>query len=597
MILFDGAREEIQDCLRSALLGMAGDGDWGAITLEIPPDLSLGDFSFPAFRLAKLMRRPPQAIAKEMAEKIAALPQAAGRYEVDTAGAYVNFRVKRGLLLGDVLDELLLSGRDLAGRPVRDDSPVIVEFSSPNVAKPFNIYHLRSTMIGNCLVRVFQARGRRTIAINHLGDWGTQYGALAVAYAKWGDDEELARSGIAYLVELYVRINKAMETDPALLELSRQYFARLERGDEEVQKVWRKFVELSLSEFRRVYDRLDVKFDYFMGESSYVAQVPALEEELGRKDLLRESEGAEIVDLEAWGMPPCIIRKADGSTIYASRDLAAALYRFDKFGFGKCVYVVGGEQKLHFAQVFKVLELMGRGWSANCVHVGFGLYRFKDAKMSTRKGNFITMEAVLDAAVERALQLVREKNSELSNEECLRLAEIVGTGAVVYNDLSTDRGSDVHFDLDRVLDFNGTTGPYVQYAHTRCLSILRNAPPALMEGVNVSDLMSLSAPPGAFKRLAADAKEKLRESEELDLVRVLARLPLVLDRVLDEYRPSLLAEYLIDVTRVFNVFYAAHKVLGNEETVTRARLALVLATQRVLLRGLNLLGMRAPERM
>jgi arginyl-tRNA synthetase len=471
------------------------------------------------------------------------------------------------------------------------------------VAKPFNVYHLRGTMIGNSVTRIYRARGWKTISINHLGDWGSQYGTLAVAYEKWGDDAELDKRGIEYLVELYVRINKEMENNDALKAQTREAFAKLEKGDKKLHALWEKFVELSLREFKATYARLNVSFDHYWGESFYMDKVPALEASLEKKKLLVESQGAMVVDLEKYEMPPCIVRKADGSTIYATRDLAAAIYRHDKFNFDKMVYIVGGEQKLHFAQVFKVLELMGNEWAKSCTHIGFGLYRFKDAKMSTRKGNFVTMDAVLDHAYERVLKIMEEKAAasenpvKMSQEEREKAAEIIGSGAIIFNDLSTDRNSDVNFDLDRVCDFEGETGPYIQYAHTRCLGILRNAPAELLKGVDVSKLSSLETPQPGFETLAKSARAKLTTNEELDLIRILGRLPIALDQVLDTYRPSVLATYLIDVTKIFNAFYRAHKVLVDDAELARARLALVLATQRTLLKGVTLLGMRVPERM
>jgi arginyl-tRNA synthetase len=589
MMLFDAVRQEIFAEIQAVLAAM-GATDAAELVLEIPPEQKLGDFAFPAFRLAKALRKAPPVISKEIVEKLQANSKLAAKYEILTAGPYVNFRVKREVLLKEVLGGLLLSGDRLGEKNVAERPNVVLEFSSPNVAKPFNIYHLRSTMIGNCLHRIYNVRGFKSVAINHLGDWGSQYGTLAVAYEKWGDDRELEKRGIEYLVELYIRINKDMENDPALVATTREYFSRLERGDEKIKVLWQKFVALSIDEFKRTYARLNVEFDHFWGESFYIDKVPALEKQLQDKKLLVESEGAHVVMLGD-DMPPCIIRKKDGSTIYATRDLAAAIYRQEKFHFSKCVYVVGGEQKLHFAQVFKVLELMGFSWAKNCIHVPFGLYRFKDQKMSTRKGNFVTMEAVLDHAVERVEQIMSEKaaSTERSDrqerpftaEERAKAAEIIGSGAIIFNDLSTDRNTDVNFDLERVLDFEGETGPYIQYAHTRCLSILRNSQ---------ADKIGLDG-------LYASAQSRLKEVEEIDLIRMLARLPLILDSVLADHRPSLLATYLIDITKSFNTFYRAHKVLVDDQELARARLALVVATQRTLLKGLTLLGMRVPDRM
>lgn len=592
-MLFDVARHEIFDQIKASL-GADLPND---VNLEIPPEMKMGDFAFPTFKLAKALRKAPPVIAKELHEKLSANSALAAKYDMVVAGPYVNFTVKREVLLKEVLGSVLLSGSKLAERQLANPPVAIMEFSSPNVAKPFNIYHIRGTMIGNSLHRVYTARGFKTVSINHLGDWGTQYGTLAVAYEMWGDDQELDKRGIEYLVELYVRINKEMETDETLKVKAREYFARLEKGDAKITAYWKKFVELSIKEFKVTYERLNVEFDHYWGESMYVDKTDALVKFLRDKKLLVESDGAQVVMLEEHNMPPCIILKADGSTIYATRDLAAAIYRKEKFNFDRMIYVVGGEQRLHFQQVFKSLELAGFEWSKNCTHVDFGLYRFKDAKMSTRKGNFVTLEAVLDHAVDRVKQIMADKNSQMSETERERAAEVIGVGAVIYNDLSTDRNTDVNFDLEKVVDFEGETGPYIQYAHTRCLGILRNAPAELTGGIEVAKLLDLAAPQPAFAKLATAAQSKLSETEELDLIRTLAKLPNVLDQVVDSNRPSTLATYLIDITKAFNQFYRAHKVLVDEQELARARLALVLATQRTLLKGLSLLGMRVPERM
>lgn len=592
-MLFDVARHEIFDQIKTAL-GADLPHD---VNLEIPPEMNMGDFAFPTFKLAKALRKAPPIIAKELHEKLSANAVLSSKYDMVVAGPYVNFTVKRDVLLKDVLESLLLSGSRLAEKQLPNPPVAIMEFSSPNVAKPFNIYHIRGTMIGNSLYRVYTARGFNTVSINHLGDWGTQYGTLAVAYEMWGDDQELDKRGIEYLVELYVRINKEMETNQELKDKAREYFARLEKGDQKITAYWKKFVELSIKEFKITYERLNVQFDHYWGESMYVDKTDGLVKMLRDKKLLVESEGAQVVKLDEFNMPPCIILKADGSTIYATRDLAAAIYRKEKFNFNRMIYVVGGEQRLHFQQVFKTLELAGFAWAKDCTHVDFGLYRFKDAKMSTRKGNFVTLEAVLDHAVDRVKQIMAEKSAQMTEAERDRAAEIIGVGAVIYNDLSTDRNTDVNFDLEKVVDFEGETGPYIQYAHTRCLGILRNAPSELTGGIEVTKLLDLAAPQPAFATLAAAAQSKLAATEELDLIRTLARLPNVLDQVVETNRPSTLATYLIDITKAFNQFYRAHKVLVEDQELARARLALVLATQRTLLKGLSLLGMRVPERM
>ncbi len=587
MKLFDLLYIEVFTAIRNTLGISEAD-----MTLEIPPEMKLGDFAFPTFKLAKTLRKAPPIISKELSEKLLTDSKLTSRYDIVSAGPYVNFTIKKDFLLKEVLGSLLLSGDSLSHKENKNSPKVILEFSSPNVAKAFNIYHLRSTMIGNSLYRIFKARGYEPIAINHLGDWGTQFGSITLAYDKWGDDSELSKRGIEYLVELYVRINKEMELDSTLKDTAREYFNRLEKGDSKIHGLWKKFVDLSMTEFNRMYKRLGVHFDHFWGESFYSPYLKNLEETINKKNLLVESEGAMVVKLEDYGMPPCIVKKQDGSSIYATRDLAAAIYRQEKFNFEKMIYIVGGEQKLHFAQVFKVLELMGYTWAKNCTHIDFGLYKFQNddgssSKMSTRRGKFVTLEAVLDEAVNRAQVVMTEKAKEsgstLTENEIADAAEIIGTGAIIYNDLSTDRNHDVVFNLERIVSFDGETGPYIQYAHTRCLSIFRNAP----KNLNTSDLNGLHTA----------ALTKLNETEELELIRVLAKLPFILDLVLKDYRPSILSNYLIDITKAFNVFYRNHKVLVEDTEVAKARLSLVLATQRVLNKGLYFLGMKTPERM
>jgi arginyl-tRNA synthetase len=597
-MLFDTLQSQVLAALKPLLPSSESE-----LALETPPNPEMGDFAFPTFKLAKAFRKSPQAISAELRTSLQANPELSKTFQIEALGPYVNFSVRPEVLKGTVLKSLLLSANELGQKQAPGEKPtVVLEFSSPNVAKAFNIYHLRGTMIGNCLYRVYKARGFSPVAINHLGDWGTQYGTLALAYQMWGNDQEFEKRGIEYLVELYIRINKEKEADPGLADQARALFAKLEQGDTKIRALWQKFVDLSLKEFRRTYERLNVEFDHYLGESFYVDKVDAVSKELESKALLVESEGAVIVDLEAFGMPPCIFRKKDGSTLYATRDLAAAIYRKQKWDFSKMVYVVGGEQKLHFAQVFKVLELMGHKWADSCVHVDFGLYRFGDAesgfqKMSTRKGTFVTMDSVLDHAVERVSEKIAQKGIITDENERARVAETVGVGAIIFNDLSTDRNNNVNFELEQVLDFEGETGPYVQYAHTRCLGILRNAPEALREGIDPEKLPDLALRQPGFDVLAQRAMERLSEPEELGLLRTCARLPIVLDQVLDQSKPNLLANYLIDVTKAFNLFYRSHKVLCDDDALSKARLALVLIAQRTLLKGLQLLGMKAPSRM
>lgn len=606
----DELKLKLLDSIRN-VLPTPQDGSSVDLTLEIPPEMKMGDFAFPCFKLAKSMRSAPPKIASEIFTKLQSNEFVTKYFEAITLGPYINFTIKKEVLLGDLLSGLLLSKNEIATKKVSNPKTVILEFSSPNVAKAFNIYHLRSTMIGNCLYRIFKARGFHPVSFNHLGDWGTQYGTLSLAYQMWGNEEELTRRGIEYLVELYIRINKEIETNPDLEKKARENFSLLEKGEPKITALWKKFVDLSIKEFSSTYSRLGVHFDHIKGESFYVPFIAKLEKMLSDKKLLKESEGAMVVDLGE-EMPPCIIRKQDGSSIYATRDLAAAIYRYEQFKFAKMIYIVGGEQRLHFSQVFKTLEKAGFDWAKECVHIDFGLYRFVNEKgeaqkMSTRKGKFVTLEHVLDEAVEKVEKIMSDKVANLSDEspthiklsesEQKQAAEIIGTGAIVYNDLSTDRNHDVNFDIEKVCDFSGETGPYIQYAHTRCLSILRNAPSELIKDIDTNKLLDLSYDQKGFSNLFEAAQKNLREVEELDLIRTLIKLPGVLDTTLDHYKPSHLAGFMIDITKQFNQFYRAHKVLSENQDLAKARLALVLATQRVLLKSLELLGMRAPIKM
>ena len=453
-----------------------------------------------------------------------------------------------------------------------------------------NIYHLRPTALGAALDRVGRYRGLKVVSINHLGDWGKQYGMLSVAFKRHGESFPTHPS-IQDLVKLYVQINQEAETDESIGVEARAAFLKLEQGDPEMTAIWKKCVDISMSEFTQIYKRLGVKFDHIWGESFYKDQLAPLLHQLREKNLLVESDGAWVIpvnDETGRELPPCILEKSDGATIYATRDVAAAIYRYEQFHFDRMTYIVGAEQKLHFQQIFAVLRKMGFAWASRCEHVPFGLYRFKDAKMSTRKGNFVTLEEVLALAKTRVSELMRErlKNSEsptsaaeVSDEIC----EAVAIGAVVFHDLHTDPVKDIEFDLERVVDFEGETGPYLQYAHTRCLSILRKArETGILKG-------ELHYSPALLSELKAP--------EELALVKTLGQFPMHLERTLRFAKASQLAHYLIDVTQAFGVFYRECHVLNDSPTLTHARLMLVEASRLILGQGLSLLGIPLPERM
>lgn len=551
--------------------------------LELPPDSKMGDFAFPCFKLAKAHRKAPAQVAADLCVQLKEKAALQGWVEVTTAGPYLNLRVNSEIALGALLGDLLNSKKPYGSLPENSRGSWVLEYSSPNVAKPLNIYHLRPTALGACLDRVGRMRGYRVTSINHLGDWGKQYGMLAVAFAHFGKkvtDPLTMRD----LVDLYVRINQEVEKHPELEDQAKEAFRKLESGDPHVTEIWKKCVTLSIQEFERQYKDLGVHFDHIWGESFYKDQLTPLVESLKKSGLLVQSEGAWVVpvtDEDGKEMPPCILLKQDGATIYATRDVAAAQYRYQQFQFDRMTYIVGGEQKLHFKQLFAVLKKMNLPWASKCEHVPTGLYRFKDAKMSTRKGNFVTLEEVLEQAAVKAHELMKQRESRgepLSDEEMTSISKAVGMGAVVFHDLHTDPAKDVEFDLDRIVTFEGETGPYLQYAHTRCLSILRKAGKTGIE----------------FK---SDRVKHLSHEAEIQLAKTLGRFPLHLERTLKFSKASQLAHYLIEVTKEFGTFYRECHVLSENMELTEARLMLVEATRVILAQGLKLLGIPLPERM
>jgi arginyl-tRNA synthetase len=542
-----------------------------AQAIEIPPSIQLGDYAFPCFPLAKILRKAPPVIAADLA---AAFQPTALVKEARATGPYVNFFVDRTAYNRAGLRAVLTQGESYARSAEGVGKTLVIDYSSPNIAKPFGVGHLRSTVIGNALYRIYDHLGYRVIRVNHLGDWGTQFGKLIVAFKRWGNETALATHAIQTLYDLYVRFHAEVETCPELDDEAREWFRRLENGDPEARAVWQRFRDLSLQEFARIYDRLGIRFDSMAGESFYEPYLEQTIERIRDAGLVSVSEQALVVDLQAYNMPPCLLRKKDEATLYATRDLAAAMYRHDAYGFSKMLYVVGADQRLHFQQVFKVLELMGFPWAADCVHVDFGLIRFNDEKMGTRKGNIIFLEDVLDRAVELAGQIVHEKNPDLPNKHAV--AEAVGIGAVLFTDLSTRRVKDVNFEWEKVLTFEGETGPYVQYTHARACSVLRKADQPLQVEVDVS---------------------LLSQDEEFELIRVLADYPAALRRAAESYEPFLLTDYVLTLSERFNKYYHNYRILTDEAALRDARLQLVAGVQIVLRSGLNLLGITAPEEM
>ena len=538
--------------------------------IEIPPRPEMGDYAFPCFQLAKVMRKAPNMISGELAENI----NKDGFEKVEQLGPYVNFFVDKGVFSKNTIEKVLEEGDNYGASNIGEGKNVCVEYSSPNIAKPFHVGHLFTTAIGNALYKMYKKEGYNAIGINHLGDWGTQFGKLISAYHRWVDEEALEADPIKELLRIDVKFHDEAEKDPSLEDEGRAYFKALENGDPEAEALWKRFRDLSLKEFERVYDILGVNFDSYNGEAFYNDKMDVVVNELKEKKLLVESNGAQVVMLEDYNMPPCIVLKADGASIYATRDLAAAMYRKKTYDFYKSIYVVGTPQALHFKQVFKVLELAGHEWANDCVHVGFGLVKFADRKLSTRKGEVVLLDDLIRESVEKTLEVINEKNPELENKE--EVAKKIGVGAVIFTYLKNSREKDIVFDWKEILSFDGETGPYVQYAYARAKSILRRA-----EGISKEVDYS-----------------KLSSKEEFELVKTLDNFKNQILLALDKLEPSIVTRYTIEVAKAFNKFYNAHSILNLEDEVLKAtRLKLVEASAQVIKNGLDLLGIDVVEKM
>ncbi len=543
--------------------------------LEVPPEPEYGDLAFPCFTLAKKMKKPPPAIAAELGDKLSG--QKGWLWEkAEPRGPYLNFYIAPKNYSFEVLKKVWEEEEQYGHTNIGNGQNVTIDYSSPNIAKPFGVGHIRSTVIGHSLYLIYRALGYSSIGINHLGDWGTQFGKLIVAFKHWGEEGKLQEDPVDYLYRLYVQFHQEVEESPELDDEARSWFKRLESGDQEAVSYWEHFKKLSLEAYASIYSRLGIEFEYYHGESHYNQMLDRVINLVQEQGITKESEGALIVDLEPYDLPLVMLRKKDGATLYITRDLAAAIYRKETFDFARSLYVVGAEQTLHFQQLFKVLELLGFEWASNCVHVPFGMIRFKEGRMSTRAGKIILLEEVLDRAVEMAREIIEEKNPDL--EDKVSAAEAVGLGAVRFGDLSNDRVKNIEFDWEKVLDFSGETAAYIQYAHARICSIIRKAGPDLF----------------AWDDNAASLLEK---EEEITLVKTLAQLPEKVFDSAESYKPSILARYLIDVAREFNRFYHNCPVLSSEPETQQARLLLINATRQVLANGLGLLGIVAPEEM
>ena len=536
--------------------------------LEQPKSSDLGDIAFPAFSLAKVERKAPQAIAADIAEKI---DQSAFEKVVAT-GPYVNFFLDKSKISDQVIKSVIEAGADYGQQDEGHGQNITIDLSSPNIAKPFSVGHLRSTVIGDALSNIFRKMGYNTIKINHLGDWGKQFGLLMVAYKKWGSKEAVEANPIDELLKLYVRINAEIENDPELDEEGRKWFKKLEDGDPEATELWQWFRDESLVEFNRIYKLLGVEFDSLNGEAFYNDKMDEGVQILEDKGLLKESKGASIVELYDVNLPPAMIKKSDGATLYITRDIATAIYRARTYNFVKNIYAVGQEQSNHFRQLKAVLKKMGFDWSDDMVHVDFGLVTKNRQKLSTRKGNIILLEPTLQEAISRAKAQIEEKNPELENKE--EVAHAVGVGAVKFYDLKTDRRNGYDFDLEAMVSFEGETGPYVQYAYARIQSILRKA--------NFTP--------------STDATYSLSDPESWEIIKLLQDFSRVVKRAAENYDPSLIAKYAINLAQAFNKYYAHTRIL-DESPERESRLALSYSTAVVLKEALRLLGVDAPEKM
>lgn len=541
--------------------------------LEYPPDEKLGDLAFPCFKLSKILRKAPPIIAQELQ---AALPPSPYLEAPVATGPYLNFRFAPEQLGEEVLQTILKTQERFGARAFGQGKNIVIDFSAPNIAKPFHIGHLSSTVIGNALYKIFAFLGYNCIGINHLGDWGTQFGKLITAYKKWGSQSTVQEGLIQELMRLYVKFHEEAEKEPALEEEAREWFSRIEHGNQEALELWKWFKAISLEEFQKVYDILDISFDSMAGESFYNDQLEAVVNELKAQNLLEESEGASIVNLEQYGMPPCLILKKDGSSLYATRDIAAALYRKRTYHFVKALYVTGIAQSLHFQQWFKVIELMGYDWADELVHIPFGWVNLAGEKLSTRKGKVVLLEDLLHTAIRQTLEIINEKNPKLDNKE--KIAQEVGVGAVVFGALSVNRIKDVTFSWEEALNFDGETGPYLQYTHARACSILRK--------VGFKPEAHLRFEPKVLTNPAA-----------LNVIKTLYLFPEKIMAAAKEYEPSMISRYLITLAQQFNGFYHECQVLVEDQVLQEARLVLVYAVKTTLAVGLGLLGIKAPERM
>ena len=564
----------IEDALQNCYAGVDGLPTTNDIAgfLEIPPQPEMGDYAFPCFKLSRTLHQAPPQIAQSLSAAIDAKDIA----RAEQLGGYLNFYFNRANFARKTLDSVLMAGEKYGCGTEGSGKTVCIDYSSINIAKRFHIGHLSTTMLGESLKRIYQFLGYKTVAINHLGDWGTQFGKMLCAYKRWGSREEVEQGGVEALTALYVRFHEEAEKDPSLEDEGRAWFKKIEDGDEEALALFGWFKELTLRDTARVYDLLGVSFDSYNGEAFYNDKMGRVIDELNDKGLLKLSDGASVVDLdqENTGMPPCLILKKDGATLYATRDIAAALWRKDTYDFDKCLYVVAYQQDLHFRQWFKVVEKMGYEWAKDLVHVAFGMISYEGQSLSTRKGHVVYLEDLLNSAIEKAREIVEQKSPNLQNKD--EVARQVGIGAVVYFDLSNNRIKDIDFNWERVLSFDGETGPYVQYTHARCYSALRKA-------IGADD--------------ALPDYEALTDDYAQELLRQLSRFPDVIREAAAHYEPSMITRAVTELCKAYNKFYYENRILDDDEGVRSSRVLLTRAVKQTIKTGLYLIGMEAPERM
>ncbi len=537
--------------------------------LELPPDSAMGDYAFPCFKLARSLRKAPPMIAGELVKVI----NADFLSRVEAVGGYLNFFIDKALYASSVIGEVLDKGEKYGSSDMGAGKTICIDYSSINIAKRFHIGHLSTTALGNALYKIYSFLGYKCVGINHLGDWGTQFGKMIAAYKHWGSREMVEQGGVQALSDLYVKFHAEAEKDPSLDDEGRAWFKKIETGDEEAISIWQWFKDLTLKDANRVYDMLGVKFDSYAGEAFYMDKMGPVIEELREKKLLKESDGAYVVDLEEYGMPPCLIIKSDGATLYTTRDLAAAFYRKKTYDFTKCLYVVAYQQSLHFRQLFKVIELMGHEWAKDMEHVEFGMVSYEGQALSTRHGHVIYLEDLLNRSIEKARAIIDEKSPNLDDKD--GVARKVGIGAVVFFALSAGRIKDIDFWWDRALNFEGETGPYVQYTYARCCSVLGKAPANLPD----ADYSTLD------------------DAEAQDIVRLLEQFPELVKEAAQRNEPSLITRYTVDLAQAYNKFYYEHRILDCEPATSAARIAITKAVRNVIGTGLTLIGVEPTEKM